>query len=51
MDYFKDLLSTFLSIGYVSILAVYGRHRELLEHNNNLLISVPQMNEGLTDLE
>ncbi len=51
MDYFKDLLSTFLSLGYVSILAVYVRPRELLERNINFLISVLQMNEGLTDLE
>ncbi len=51
MDYFKDLLATFLSLDRGSPLAVYGRVRELSECIKNILIRVPKMNEGLTGLE
>ncbi len=51
MDYFNDVLATFLSLDRGSILAVYGRVRELSEFIKNILICVPKMNEGLTGLE
>ncbi len=51
MDYFNDVLTTFLDLDRGSILAVYGRVRELSEFIKNILICVPKMNEGLTGLE
>ncbi len=51
MDYFYNLLATFLSLDHVRILAVYGCVRELLECIKNILICVPKMNGGLTGLE
>ncbi len=51
MDYFNDLLATFLSRDCVRILAVYGRVRELSECIKHILICVTKMNEGLTGLE
>ncbi len=51
MDYFNDVLATFLNLERVRILAVYRRIRELSEFIKNILISVPKMNEGLTGLE
>ncbi len=51
MDYFKDVLATFLDFDRGSILAVYGRVRELSEFIKNILICVPKMNKGFTGLE
>ncbi len=51
MDYFNDLLVTFLSLDRVRILAIYGRVGELSDFIKNILIFVPNMNEGLTGLE
>ncbi len=51
MDYFNDVLATFLNLERVRILAVYGKIRELSEFIKNILICVPKMNEGLTGLE
>ncbi len=51
MDYFNNVLATFLSLDRVRILAVYVRVRELLEFIQNILICVLKMNEGLTGLE
>ncbi len=51
MDYFNDVLATFLSLDRVRILAVYGRNRELSDFINNIWIGVPKMNEALTGLE
>ncbi len=51
MDYFNDLLATFLSLDRLRILAVYERVRELSECIKNILICVLKMNEGLTGLE
>ncbi len=51
MDYFIDVLATFLDLDRVRTLAVYGRVRELSEFIKNILICVPKMNEGLTGLE
>ncbi len=44
MDYFNNLLATFLSLDHVRV-------RELLECIKNILICVPKMNGGLTGLE
>ncbi len=51
MDYFTELLATFLDLDHVRILAVYGRVRELSDSIKNILICVSKMNEGLTGLE
>ncbi len=51
MDYFNDILATFLDLDRVNYIAVYERVRELSEFVNNFLICVPKMNEGLTGLE
>ncbi len=51
MDYFNNVLTTFLGLDRVRFLAVYGRVRELSESIKNILICAPKMNEGLTDLE
>ncbi len=51
MDYFTDLLATYLSLDLVRIPAVYWRVRELLVCTKNILICVLKMNEGLTGLE
>ncbi len=44
MDYFNDVLATFLSLDRGSILAVYGRVRELSEFIRNILTCVLKMN-------
>ncbi len=51
MDYFNDVLATFLCVDRGNTLAVYGRVRELSECIKNILICVLKMNEGLTGLE
>ncbi len=51
MDYFNDVLATFLCVDRGNILAVYGRVRELSDFIKNILICVLKMNEGLTGLE
>ncbi len=51
MDYFTDLLATFLDIDCVSYIAVYGWIRELSECIKSILICVPKTNGGLTGLE
>ncbi len=51
MDYFTDLLATFLSLDRVKTLAVNGGVRELLEFIENILICVLKMNGGLSGLE
>ncbi len=51
MDYFNDVLATFLNLDRGSTLAVYGTARELLDFIKNILICVLKMNKGLTDLE
>ncbi len=47
MDYFNDLLATFLSLDRVRILAVYGGSESSRNSSKNILICVPKMNEGL----
>ncbi len=51
MDYFTNLLSTFLDLDRVRTLAIYGSVRELSDSIKNILICVPKMNGGLTGLE
>ncbi len=51
MDYFTDVLATFLDLDPSNILAVYERVRELSDSSKNILICVPKMNKGLTGLE
>ncbi len=51
MDYFNDILATFLSLDHVRIIAVYGKVRELSECIKNILICVLKMNGDLTGLE
>ncbi len=52
MDYFNvDLFATLLDLDRGRILAVFERGRELLEFIKNILICVPNINEGLTGLE
>ncbi len=51
MDYFTNVLATFLDVDRVNYIAVYRRIRELSECIKNILICVPKMNEGLMGLE
>ncbi len=51
MDYFTDVLASFLGRDRGSTLAVYRRVRELSELIKNILICVPKMNEVLTGLK
>ncbi len=51
MDYFNDVLATFLDLDRVRIFAVFGRLRELPEFIKYILIFVLKMNKGLTSLE
>ncbi len=50
MDYFNNVLTTFLRLDRGSTLAVYGGS-ERSRNSSNILIWVPKMNEGLTGLE
>ncbi len=51
MDYFNNVLATFLDLDHGRMLVVYGRVRDLYEFINNILICVPKMKEGITGLE
>ncbi len=52
MDYFNDVLATFLSLDRVRILAVYmGASESSRNSLKIILICVPKMNKGLTGLE
>ncbi len=51
MDYFTDVLATFLCVDRGNILAVYGRVRELSEFIKNILNCVPKMNKGFAGME
>ncbi len=50
MDYFNNVLTTFLGLEHGSYVTVYEGSR-LLDFIKNILICVPKMNEGLTGLE
>ncbi len=43
MDYFNDVLTTFLGLEHVSCIAV----RKLSNFTKNIFICVPKMNEGI----
>ncbi len=51
MDYFNDVLPTFLGLECGSSVAVLWRVRKLSDFIKNILICVPMMSEGLTGLE
>ncbi len=51
MDYFTDLLATFLYLDRVYYIAVYGRVRELSECIKNILNRVPKTNKSFTGLK
>ncbi len=51
MDYFTDLLATFLDVDRVYYIDVYRRVRELSECIKNILICVQKMNEAFAGLE
>ncbi len=50
MDYFNDVLTTFLGLEHVSCIAVYA-WSENSDFIKNILICVQKMNEGLTGME
>ncbi len=49
MDYFNNVLTTFLGLEHVSCIAVLCWVRK--DFIKNILICVPKMNEGLMGLE
>ncbi len=51
MDYFTDVLTTFLDLGTFQLCCCLCRVRELSDLIKNILICVPKMKEGLTGLE
>ncbi len=51
MDYFTDLLATFLDVDRVNYIAVYERLRERSECIKNILLCVPKTTEAFTGLE
>ncbi len=51
MDYFNNVLTTFLGLERVSCVAVYAGSESSWISSKNILICVPKMNEGLTGLE
>ncbi len=51
MDYFTDVLATFLGLGTLQLHCCLRRVRERSDFIKNILIGVPKMNEGLTGLE
>ncbi len=51
MDYFNDVLTTFLSLECGSCIAVYDGSESSRISSKNILICVLKMNEGLVGLE
>ncbi len=51
MDYFTDVLATFLDLGTLQLCYCLCRAWELLDFIKNILICVPKMNVGLTGME
>ncbi len=51
MDYFTDVLATFLDLGTFQLSCCLWRVRELSDLIKIITICVPKMNEGLTGLE
>ncbi len=50
MDYFNNVLTTFLGLDCISCVTVYAGS-ESSDFIKNILICVPEMNEGLGGLE
>ncbi len=51
MDYFNDVLTTFVGLGTFQLHCSLWKVRKLSVFIKNILICVPKMNEGLTGLE
>ncbi len=51
MEYFNDVLTTFLGLKCGSSIAVYGGSESSRISNKNILICVPKTNKGLMGLE
>ncbi len=51
MDYFINVLATFLCVDCGNIIAVYGRVGELTDSIKNILVCVLKMNKGLMGWE
>ncbi len=51
MDYFIDVLTTFLGLEHVSCIAVYAGFRKLSVFIKNIVFFVTKMKKGLTGLE
>ncbi len=51
MDYFINVLATFLDLGTFQLLCCLCRARELSDFIKNILIGVLKKNKGLTGLE
>ncbi len=51
MDYFNNVLTTFLVLEHVSCIAVYAGSESSRISPKNILICVPKMNEGVKGLE
>ncbi len=51
MDYFNDVLTTFLGLGTFQLCCCLWSLRKLLDFIKNILICVPKMNKFLMDLE
>ncbi len=49
MDYFNNVLTTFLGLG--TCIALYGESERLSDFINIIFISVPKKSRGLTGLE
>ncbi len=50
MDYFNDVITTFLCLEHVRFIAIYGGS-ESARISTKIVICVPKMNEGFTGLE
>ncbi len=51
MDYFNNVLTTFLGLKCVSCVAVYAGSESSRISSKIIFIFVPKINKGLTDLE
>ncbi len=51
MDYFIDVLATFLDLGIFQLHCYLWRVRKLSDFIKNILICVPKINEGLMGSE
>ncbi len=51
MDYFNNILTTFLGLEHVSCVAVFAGSESSQISSKNILIYVSKMSEGFTDLD